>query len=80
MTGINIYIYTQTCVQDGMKMRQNLFVDLLVYERNRYRRFLSADIKHYLSRITERSMVEFVSMQRRAFRDCVNFMNFAFLD
>ena len=44
VTGINIYIYTQTCVQDGMKMRQNLFVDLLAYERNRYRRFFSADI------------------------------------
>ena len=56
VTGINIYIYTRTCVQDGMKMRQNLFVDLLAYERNRYRRFLSVDIKYYLSRITEKSI------------------------
>ena len=51
-----IYIYTRTCVHDGMEMRQNLFVDLLAHERNGYRRFLPTDIKHYLSRITERSI------------------------
>ena len=55
-TGINIYIYTRTYVQDGMEMRRNLFVDLLAHERNEYRRFLPADIKYYLSRITERSI------------------------
>jgi len=37
-------------------MRRNLFVDLLAHERNGYRRFLSTDIKHYLGRITERSI------------------------
>ena len=41
--------------KDSMEMRYNLFVDLLAHERNRYRRFLSADIKHYLSRITEKA-------------------------
>jgi hypothetical protein len=41
---------------DGMEMRQNLSVDLLAHERNRYQRFLPADIKHYLSRITEKSI------------------------
>ena len=30
-------------------MQQNLFVDLLAHERNEYRRFLLADIKHYLA-------------------------------
>ena len=44
------------CVQDYMEMQQNLFVDLLAHEKNVYRRFLSADIKHYLSHITERSI------------------------
>ena len=39
-----------------MEMRRSLFVDLLAHERNVYRRFLSADIKHYLSHITERSI------------------------
>jgi len=29
-------------------------VDLFLYERNRYWRFLSPNVKHYLSRITER--------------------------
>jgi hypothetical protein len=52
VTGTNIYIYTQTCVYDGIEMRRNLFVDLLVYERNGYQRFLSVDIKRYLSCIT----------------------------
>ena len=52
-TGTNIDIYTQACVHDGMEMRQNLFVDLLAYERNEYRRFFPTDIKHYLRRITE---------------------------
>jgi hypothetical protein len=51
-----IYIYTRTCVQYGMEMRRNLFVDLLAHEINGYRRFLPANIKHYLSRITERSI------------------------
>ena len=37
-------------------MRRNLFVDLLAHERNGYRRFLPTDIKHYLGRITERSI------------------------
>jgi hypothetical protein len=35
-------------------MRRNLFVELLVHERNGYQRYLPADIKHYLSRITKR--------------------------
>jgi hypothetical protein len=39
-----------------MEMRRNLFVDLLAHERNGYQRFLPADIKHYLSHITERSI------------------------
>ena len=51
-----IYIYTRTCVHDGTEMWRNLFVDLLVHERNRYRRFLAADIKHYLRRIMKRSI------------------------
>ena len=34
----------------------NLFVDLLADERNEYRIFLPADIKYYLTRITERSI------------------------
>ena len=54
--GTNIYIYTRTYVQDGMEMWRNLFVDLLEHERNEYRRFLPADIKHYLSRIMESSI------------------------
>ena len=29
-----------------MEMWRDLFVDLLAHERNGYRRFLSADIKH----------------------------------
>jgi hypothetical protein len=56
VTGIDIYICTRTCVQGGMAMRQNLFMDLLVHEINGYQIFLSADIKYYLSRITERSI------------------------
>jgi hypothetical protein len=36
-----------------MEMRQNLFVDLLAQERNVNQRFLPADIKHCLNRITE---------------------------
>ena len=44
--GTNIDIYTRDCVQDGMEMRRNLFVDLLAHKRNGYRRFLYADIKH----------------------------------
>ena len=56
VTGINIYIYTRTYVQDDMEMRQNLFLDLLAYEKNRYRRFLSIDIKHYFSRNMEKSI------------------------
>ena len=39
-----------------MEMRQNLFVDLLAYEINEYRRFLLADIKHYLRYIMKRSI------------------------
>ena len=56
VTGTNIYKYTRTCIQDSMEMRRNLFVDLLAQERNKYRKFLPADIKYYLSRITERSI------------------------
>jgi hypothetical protein len=60
-------------------MGWNLFVDFLAYERNRYRRFLRADIKHYRSCITEKVYtVEFVSLQRRALHDSVNSTNFAF--
>ena len=67
------------CVQDYMEMQRNLFMDLLAHERNGYRRFLPANIKYYLSRITEMSIkVEFVSLRRRALRDCVKFINFAF--
>ena len=77
--GINIYIYTRTCVQDGVEMWWNLFMDLLAHERNGYRRILSADIKYYLSHITKKIYtVEFVSLRRRALRDCVNFINFTF--
>ena len=51
-------------------MRRNLFVDLLVHERNGYRKFLSADIKHYRSHITEKIYkVELVSLRCRALRD-----------
>jgi hypothetical protein len=72
--GTDIYIYTRICEQDGME-----FVDLLAHERNRYRRSLPADIKHYLSRIAENiCAVEFVSIQSHVFRDCVNFTNLAF--
>ncbi|CAN6345821.1 unnamed protein product, partial [Urochloa humidicola] len=42
--------------KSGVEMRNNLFIDLLAHERNGYRRFLPADVKHYLSRITERSI------------------------
>jgi hypothetical protein len=49
--GTNIYIYSWTCVQNGMD-----FMDLLAHERNRYRRYLLVDIKHYLSHIAERSV------------------------
>jgi hypothetical protein len=81
VTGTNIYIYTRTYVQDGMEMRRNLFMDLSTHERNGYQRFLPTDIKHYLSRITEKVYkVEFVSLRRHAHRDRVNFTNFIFLD
>ena len=33
VTGINIYIYTRTCVQDGVEMWRNLFMDLLTHEK-----------------------------------------------
>ena len=74
-----LHIYSNLCVQDYMEMQRNLFMDLLAHERNRYRRILSADIKYYLSHITKKIYtVEFVSLRRRALRDCVNFTNFAF--
>ena len=34
-------------------MRQNLFVDLLAYERNGYRRFLPTDTESLYSRVCE---------------------------
>jgi hypothetical protein len=62
-----------------MEMWWNLFVELLAHKRNGYRRFLLADIKHYLSSITENIYtVEFVSLQRRALRGCVNLTDFDF--
>jgi hypothetical protein len=51
VTGTDIYIYIRTYVQDGMEIRRNLFMNLLAHKRNG---FLPIDIKHYLSRITER--------------------------
>ena len=60
-------------------MQRNLFVDLLAHEINGYWRFLLANIKHYLSHITEKVYTsEFVSLRRRVLRDCVNVTNFAF--
>jgi len=52
----NFYYDKPLCIRDGMKMRWNLFVDLLVHERNGYRRFISVDIKYYLSRIMQMSI------------------------
>ena len=43
VTGINIYIYTRTCVQDGVEIWRNLFIDLLMHRKNGYRRFLPAE-------------------------------------
>jgi hypothetical protein len=43
VTGINIYIYARTCVQDGVKICRNLFMDLLTHGKNGYRRFLLAE-------------------------------------
>jgi hypothetical protein len=48
------YRSVNTGIQDAIEMWRTLFVDLLAHERNGYMRFLSTDIKHYLSRITER--------------------------
>ena len=63
-----------------MKMWWNLFVDLLAYERNEYRKSLPAGIKNDLSHITEKIYtVEFVSLRRHALYDYVNFTNLAFL-
>ena len=62
------------------EMRHNLFVNLLTHKRNRYRRFLPTDIKYYLSYITKKSIKEFASMQRRALCECINFINFVWLD
>ena len=56
VTDANIYIYTQTYVHDSIEMRRNIFMDLLAYERNGYRRFLPVNIKHYLRRIMEMSI------------------------
>jgi hypothetical protein len=69
MTGTNIYIYTRTYVYDGMEMRRNLFMDLLVREKMDIRVF-SANIKYYLSRITEKIYkVKFMSLRRGALHD-----------
>jgi hypothetical protein len=45
VTGTNIYIYTRTCI--------GRYGDAAELIRG-YQRFLPTDIKHYLSRITER--------------------------
>jgi hypothetical protein len=50
------YRSVNTGIQDAIEMWRNLFVDLLAHERNRYMRFLSTDIKHYLNRTMKRSI------------------------
>ena len=38
--------------QDQRAMRQNFLVNMIAHEANAYRKLFSADVKHYLRRIT----------------------------
>ena len=58
---------------------QSVVVALALLPCLPHQRFLHADIKHYLSHITEKIYkVEFVGLRRRTLRDCIKFINFAF--
>jgi hypothetical protein len=47
---------SRTCIHDDMEMLRNLFVDSLVHEKNGYKIFLPVDIKHYLSRVSQKGL------------------------